>query len=514
MNEESLYRQTKRNQSTTLGSRGGVWGRPRAAPGHAARRGCGSVVTMVQAPRVVPPAPAPPAILIAATHSGAGKTTVTTIVLRALRRRGLVVQPFKIGPDFIDPAYHAEASATASINLDVWMMGAPGVRRSFRRWSRRADVSVIEAMGALYDGQDGSERGSAAHIAKVLDVPVIVVLDVWGMTRTAGAILDGLAGFDPDVRIAGYVLNRVGSDTHARMVTGALPRRHRDLVLGAVPHRPELAVPERHLGLLTVDENPVSTAARDDAGERAAVRLDLDQLCRIAGAGPGRRAGRRPRRTSAAPPARLAVARDPAFCFYYRENLLLLREAGFEVVPFRPTADPRLPAGVDAVYLGGGYPESFAGALEANTSLAAELRDRAAEGMPVYGECGGLIYLGRSLVDVDGRRHRMSGVLPIDVAMDRDYLAIRYVTVRTRQGSPLGAPATTARGQEFHQSRVIRADLDPDLYDVTTSDGQTYVDGYSRLGVVASYVHLHFASGRAVVTNLLRAALAARTGDA
>ncbi|HEY8471587.1 MAG TPA: cobyrinate a,c-diamide synthase [Natronosporangium sp.] len=462
---------------------------------------------MVRASRSTPPTR--PAVLIAATHSGAGKTTATAVVLRALRRRGLAVQPFKLGPDFIDPMYHAEATGTPSINLDLWLMGAAGVRRSFRRWSRPADISVIEAMGALYDGADGTERGSAAHLAKVLDVPVIVVLDVWGMTRTAGAILAGLAGFDPDLRIAGYLLNRVGSDKHAQLVIDALPKQHRELVLGAIPHRPELAIPERHLGLLTVAENPTSAAARDEAFQQAAERLDVDRLCRLAGVGTQRPARPPKRRRTTAPTARLAVARDPAFCFYYRENLLLLRDAGFELVEFRPTADRRLPAGVDAVYLGGGYPESFAAELAANRSLAAELRDRAAAGMPVYAECGGLIYLGRSLTVHTGQRHRMAGVLPLDVVMDPAHLAIRYVTVRTRRRSPLGGPATTARGQEFHQSRIVRADLEPDLYEVTTSDGQRYRDGYLHRNVVASYLHLHFGSNRAIVSNLLAAARSA-----
>ena len=169
-------------------------------------------------------------MLIAGTHSGAGKTTVTSVIVSALRRRGLSVQPFKLGPDFIDAAYHAEAAGRPSINLDLWMMGEEGVRQSHRRWSDEADVSVIEAMGALYDGEDGTERGSAAEVAKLLDVPVIVVLDVWGMTRTAAAILEGLRAFDPALRIAGCVLNRVGSATHAEMIMKALPDELRELV--------------------------------------------------------------------------------------------------------------------------------------------------------------------------------------------------------------------------------------------------------------------------------------------
>lgn len=452
-------------------------------------------------------------VLVAATHSGAGKTTATGILLGALRGRGLEVQPFKVGPDFIDSAYHSEAAGQPAINLDIWMMGVDGVRRSYERWSSGADFSVIEAMGGLYDGADGTEHGSAAHVAKLLGVPVVVVLDVYGMTRTAVALLDGLLRFDPAVEIVGCIFNRVGGPTHAAMILEALPARLRGLVIGAIERRPDLEIPERHLGLVTVEENPAAATARDAARLRAGEGLDIERLLRVAGGEePSRRRGRL-RGRAASPVARIAVARDQAFPFYYEENLLLLRDAGFALVPFAPTSDPQLPADVDAVYLGGGYPESFAGELEANVSLAAELRGRVAGGMPVYAECGGLMYLARSLTGFDGTRHAMSGVLPLDVVMDPEHLAIRYVEVRTRVASPLGAPGTAARGQEFHQSRIVDADIEPTLYDVTTSTGQTYRDGYLLGSVAASYVHLHFASNPALVANVLRAAVGARSGS-
>lgn len=209
---------------------------------------------------------------------------------------------------------------------------------------------------------------------------------------------------------------------------------------------------------------------------------------------------------STQPVARLALARDQAFSFYYEENLRLLREAGFALVPFRPTIDPELPVDVDAIYIGGGYPESFAVGLEANVSLAAELRERAANGMPVLAECGGLMYLSRTLTGFDGIRHSMSGVLPLDVVMDPSHLAIRYIAARTTAGSPLGPAGTTVRGQEFHQSRIVGSDVEPTLFDVTTSSGQKYRDGYLLGGVTASYGHLYFASNPDLASNLLRSA--------
>lgn len=456
-----------------------------------------------------------PGFLVASTHSGGGKTTATTVLCAALRDRGLRVQPFKVGPDFIDPAYHAEATGRRSINLDVWMMGEEGVRRSFARWSGDADVAVVESMGALYDGADGTGHGSPAHVAKLLGLPVVLVLDVSGMTRTTGAILQGLLAFDPEVEVAGVVLSRVGSARHAEMVVGALPDGLRGLVLGAIPRDAGLEIPERHLGLLTAEENAGTRAERAAARARAARGLDVERL--VPATGRRRRPAAPPAAPAApaAPPAprpvaRLAVARDAAFCFAYEENLLLLRDAGFELVPFRPTADPALPPGVDAVHLGGGYPESFTAQLAANRSLAAELRERAAAGMPIYAECGGLVYLARSLTGFDGETHPMAGILPLDVMMDPAYLAIRYVEARTTTRSPLGPAGTVARGQEFHQSRIVRADLEPVLYDVTASDGRADRGGFLHGSVVASYVHLHLASNPALAASLVRSAVQAR----
>ncbi len=421
------------------------------------------------------------------------------------------MQPFKLGPDFIDGAYHAEAAGRPTVNLDLWMMGEDGIRDAFKRWSSDADIAVIEAMGALYDGADGTGAGSAAELAKLLDLPVVLVLDVWGMTRTAAAILEGMRQFDPGLRLAGCILNRVGSDRHRQMVETALPDDLRRLVLGAIPHDADLEIPERHLGLLTAEENEGAKRARGAAQQRAGQLLNLDRLSSIAGAPHvAPRENVKPPSAPVQARARLAIARDSAFCFYYEDNLRLLAEAGFELVPFRPTLDPRLPADVDAVYIGGGYPESFGADLAANASLAAELREHAGGGAPIYAECGGLVYLSRSLTDFDGVSHEMSGVLPLDVAMDSRYLAISYVEATTRIASPLGEVGTIARGQEFHQSRVIRTDLEPGLFELTTSEGETRRDGYLQGGVLASYVHLHLRSAPGIADSLLEAALGAK----
>jgi cobyrinic acid a,c-diamide synthase len=472
------------------------------------------------------------AVLIAATHSGAGKTTVTGVVMAALRRRGLSVQPFKVGPDFIDAAHHAEVCGRPSINLDTWLQGEDGARRSFKRWSADADIAVIEAMGGLFDGVDGTGRGSPAELAKLLGVPVVVVLDVWGMTRTAAPILRGLREFDPEVRVAGCVLNRVGSPGHAAMVVDSLPDDVRGLVIGSVAASEDLAIPERHLGIVTVQELGASAAARAEARERAGADLDLDRLieiARTADRGSFAEAAEHPLATPAMeePPAasadmlrpasahaerlRLAIAQDEAFHFYYEENLELLRRAGFDLIPFRPTADPSLPPDVDLVYIGGGYPESFAAEIAANEPLAADLRERAAAGLPVYAECGGFIYLGRALTGFDGETHTMSGVLPLDFKMDPAHLSIAYVTATTLADSPLGPTGTNLRGQEFHQSRIVSpTPTDPALYDLTRTDDHRSRAGLARPTIAASYVHLHLASNPEVATNLAHAARARR----
>jgi cobyrinic acid a,c-diamide synthase len=261
-------------------------------------------------------------------------------------------------------------------------------------------------------------------------------------------------------------------------------------VLATVEADPALEVPERHLGLLTPYENPADTA---DGVARAARQIDVDRVfgvlrtpAPVRSAGPARIGRREPR-------ARLAVARDAAFCFYYEENLAALAEAGFELAEFSPVGGEALPAHCDAAYFGGGYPESFASALSANSRLAAQLRDAADRGMPIYGECGGLVWLGRTLRTADGVEYSMSGVLPVDIAMDPQHLAIRYVQLTTRADSLLGKRGTVLRGQEFHQSRITACSIPSDFFAVRASDGQEFQAGYQRRGTVASYMHAYFA---------------------
>lgn len=448
-----------------------------------------------------------PAIIISATHSGAGKTTVTRALLAALKARGLAVQPFKIGPDFIDPMYHSVIVGRPSVNLDLWMMGEAGIRDVFSRWSQNADVAVIEGMGALFDGENGTGKGSAAHIAKILGIPVVAVIDVYGMTRTTAAIMDGLDSFDPDVKIAGFILNRcgyMGSAVHTNLIRNAVGEERWKRVLSIVSNSPALEVAERHLGLVTTYEN---AASNDNSSlNHVAKQIDVEKVF-----GSSLQANANLKSQSAKPPvrpqkARLAVARDAAFCFYYEENLAALKAAGFEIVEFSPIKGDTLPPDTDALYFGGGYPESFARELANNVNLAAQLRHVAKLGMPIYGECGGMIYLGRSLTGFDGKTWSMSGVLPVDFVMDPSYLQIRYIELTTRRDSLLGPAGTVIRGQEFHQSRVANSGLSSDFYTAKTSNGHEYIDGYQYRNVVASYAHIYLNSCENVAHSFVNAA--------
>lgn len=446
-----------------------------------------------------------PAVLVSGTHSGVGKTTVSLLLMEALASRGYRVQPFKVGPDFIDAGYHRLLTGRESLNLDLWMMGLRNLRRTFSAAARAADVAVIEGLGALFDGENGTrERGSSGFLARRLGVPVVLVVDIWGMTRSAGALLNGFLAFDPRVPIIGIVFNRAGSQRHYEMVLDSLAPRLRRLSLGYVLHTEQLAIPERHLGLLTIEENERPVSEWRQALHEAGRSLDVERLIAAIHV---RKREAAPAAASAIqrppPKVRLGIARDRAFCFYYGENLRMLEEAGAELCYFSPIKDRHLPE-VDGLYLGGGYPESFAADLAANETMRHEIGKAAAAGLPMYAECGGMMYLGRSLINFDGSRHPMASVLPLEVEMDRRHLAIRYVELRTLVATPLGPAGTVARGQEFHQSKIVWRGGPPSGFDVITSAGMKYREGFVRRNVLGTYVHIHFRSNPAIPAALVR----------
>jgi cobyrinic acid a,c-diamide synthase len=444
-----------------------------------------------------------PRVVIAGTSSGAGKTSVACGVIGALRRRALCVQGFKVGPDYIDPSYHALASGRPGRNLDAFLSGPELIAPLARHGAEGAGVAVVEGVMGLFDGASGrGELASTAHVAKLLRAPVLLVVDAAAMARSAAAIVHGYRTFDPAVDVAGVIFNRVGSDHHEELLREAVAPLGVP-VLGALRRDERVAAPERHLGLVPAGERQERTraalAALADAAER---HMDLDGILRLARAAP-------PLPGEAWSPAavedpagrtRIAIARGPAFSFHYEENLELLRAAGAELLPFDPLTDETLPPDAGALVLAGGFPEVFGAELEANARLRAEVAAFAAAGRPVLAECGGLLFLCREL---DGRP--MCGVLPARARMaGRLTLGYREATAVT--ATPWLAPGERVRGHEFHYSEVDAADGAAAAAWTLEARGRVRPEGFVAGAVHASYLHVHWAAHPQIPLRLARAA--------
>ena len=439
-----------------------------------------------------------PRIVVAGTHSGVGKTTIASGLMAALSAEGHKVVPFKIGPDFIDPSYHALAAGRPGRNLDAFLSGPELVAPLFDHGSRGADVAVVEGVMGLFDGKSGDgEHASTAHVAKLLDAPVILVVDASAMARSAAAVVHGYATFDPGVRLGGVILNRVGSLTHEKMLREAIAPLNVP-VLGVLRRDAELRTPDRHLGLVPAPERrDEARAALDAATAAISGSCDLQGILRLA-----RSAGRleakpwTPEDPEPEPPARVTVAAGPSFSFLYEENLELLRGVGAEVAFFDPTSDEVLPAGTDALYLGGGFPETYAEALAANEPLKERVRRFAAEERPIVAECGGLLYL---VEELDGRR--MCGVLDANARMT-DRLSLGYREARAPHDSPLAERGQRVRGHEFHYSAVEPGAGERPAWELVGRGSEGFVAG----GVHASYLHLHWAATPEVPRRFVAAA--------
>ena len=437
-------------------------------------------------------------LVLAAPHSGSGKTTVSALLCLALRRRGLAVQPFKLGPDYLDPTHLSRAAGRAARNLDSFLLSRERLRELFGRAAAQADVNVIEGVMGLYDGRaPGSDEHSTADLARLLGVPVVLVIDASGMARTVAAVACGLRDFGEGTDVAGVILNRVGSVGHAELCEEAL-RQVGLPVLGFVLRDAALELPSRHLGLLSAEQ-----ASWDEAqAQNAARHLRLDELLRVV-----RRTGVQGTVPAALtfpePVARLAYAYDEAFHFYYPDALDELRLAGAELVPFSPLRDAALPPDVGGVLFGGGYPEVHAAQLAANTAMLRSVRDFAASGRPVIGECGGLMYLGETLEDPGGHVHTLCGVVPYRTRMSPRVL-LGYRDAVSATDSPLFPAGEALRGHEFHFSTLTHAPTHP-AYRWTTQGGHTVEEGYASGNVLASYLHLHYGGFPGAARRLVQA---------
>jgi cobyrinic acid a,c-diamide synthase len=450
-----------------------------------------------------------PRLVIAGFASGVGKTTVTAALIGALRARGLKVAVFKCGPDYLDPTYHARAAGSCH-NLDGWMMGREAVLATFARASEGADIALVEGVMGLFDGATPTgEQGSTAEIAKWLGAPVMLVIDASGMARTVAAVGYGFTAFDPTLRVAGMICNRVGSKGHLELLRasgGPLP------IVGGLPKRPEYAFPERHLGLYSANLAAVPQNLFSAWEEIAAQWLDLDAIVAAArSASPLAVAVGSAQGQSADARCTIGVAFDEAFHFYYEDNLRRLEENGARLVRFSPLRSPSLPADADGLYFGGGYPETVAAELSANASMIRAIREFALRGGPIYAECGGLMYLSSAIRTVGGEVFPMVDLVAGETVMAQTIQALGYAEVETTQPTLLGPAGERFRGHQFRYSSLNSPLPLQCAYRVATRRRKdTFAEGYVRDNVLASYVHAHWASNPRLAENFVASCAAYR----
>ncbi len=438
-----------------------------------------------------------PGLLITAPSSGSGKTSLTLGLMAALRRRGVVVAPFKVGPDYIDPGHHAAICGRPSNNLDSWFCNPQQVHETFMTGCDGADIAIVEGVMGLFDGvSGGDEEGSSAQLAKWLGLPVLLVVDARSQARSFAALVKGFADFDPELKIAGVIANRVGSKRHAELLeeavesTPGLPP-----LLGCLPRQEDIVLPERHLGLVTAAE--LTCDHEKKLADWVEAQLDLEALQQLATS--SIIAQPVPVQAERQKQLRIGIARDQAFCFYYPENLRLLEAAGVELVEFSPLTDQHLPEDLDGLYLGGGYPELHADKLAENASLRRQIASAAECGLPIYAECGGFMYLCN---EIDGQS--MCGVFPAAAKMLKKRRALGYRQIELSADSPLGPAGTHVRGHEFHYSEVEMSEAVERCYQLSRRGGKRLgVEGYRIHNVLGSYVHLHFGSNPQVAENFV-----------
>lgn len=458
--------------------------------------------------------------LIAAPQSGSGKTTVCLAIMAALKRRGLTVAPFKCGPDFIDPGYHRAVTGRPSINLDGWMCQEGFVLSTFQAnlQNQNRPIAIIEGVMGLFDGiSEAGKEGSSAQIATITGAPVVLVVNARGMAASAAALVKGFASFDPQVKLAGVVFNNVGSDSHAALLKEVLYTHCPEIFcFGCILRDESMMLPSRHLGLVTVEDHPLSEELIGRLADMAECSLDLGHLAGLAFDS---------EQTSddielvlkTESPIRIAVARDPAFCFMYEDNLRLLKEAGAELVFFSPLIDSALPPDICGIYLPGGYPELYAEKLDNNVSMKESIRTAIAEDMPVYAECGGFVYLTEGIDAFENQPSaNFLGVFPTRCRMLSRRKALGYRQVELAEDSIIGLKGTVLRGHEFHYSEIAGMPVGIErIYNVSRRGVVRNTEGFRHRNCLASYIHLHFGSNPKIAGSFVTACanLAGRLND-
>ncbi len=425
--------------------------------------------------------------------------------MAAFRRRGLKVCGFKVGPDFIDPGYHRQVCGAVSRNLDGWMLSREYNRKTFERCVPGFDLAVVEGVMGLFDGYDGrTEAGSTAEMAKWLGIPVVLVVDARSMARSAAALIYGFENFDQAHDFAGVVFNRVGSPTHLAYLKEAMAGNVQTPCLGGLPREPGLALPERHLGLVTNEENPLSPEYIERLADIVEKSINLETILAHLAEVPGKEPVSIPSNNRYR--VRIGVARDEAFCFYYKDNLEILESFGAELVFFSPLRDKGLPERISGLYLGGGYPELFARRLSENVFLREDIKGFSERGRAIYAECGGLMFLCRGIQDTEASFYPMADVYPFTVRMLSRLTSLGYREVRLSEPCPLGSIGQVIRGHEFHYSEMIEGPMGVKLaYSIANRRGRSrYSEGFVVNNTLGSYVHLHFGSNPELAENFVR----------
>lgn len=450
-----------------------------------------------------------PRVILAGIHSGVGKTTLSLGIMSALRKKGLKVQPFKTGPDYIDPSYHAQAAGKISRNLDGWLLSKDTILELFVKQAASADISIIEGVMGLYDGLADTEEGSTAQLSKILKCPVILILDARSLSRSAAAVCLGYREFDKRVGIKGVIVNNIGSNNHYRYIKSAIEKETGIPVIGYLPRSHDLKLPERHLGLVPASEKKLSAAFYRKLSNLISRHIDLDKIISISRmARPLLRGDRKEKTIFSPKPVKnrvpIAVAFDEAFNFYYRDNLDILESFGARLVNFSPLRDDNLPNGVSGIYIGGGFPELFAAKLSANKKLKKQIRQKAEEGLPIYAECGGLMYLAQKLADFNKNELPMVGIFKGAVNMGKRLQSLGYVKIEAIKDNILSKKGAKIRGHVFHWSYFDNLpDKTAFAYKIGKNKGRTFYDGLIQGNVLASYAHLHFASDINLARNFI-----------
>ncbi|ABO51219.1 cobyrinate a,c-diamide synthase [Desulforamulus reducens MI-1] len=455
-----------------------------------------------------------PRIVLAGTHSGVGKTTLTLGLLAAFRRRGIKVQPFKVGPDYIDPGLHEVAAGVTSHNLDSWMGSPEEVRELFIRRAKGMEISLVEGVMGLFDGARGQgERGSTAQVAKIIQGPVVLVFSAQGLARSAAALINGYRNFDPNLQVSGVIANGVGSERHGQFIKEVLEGELGIPLLGALVKQRDIVMPQRHLGLLPAAENQGLDQTLAALAQLVEEQIDMECLLNLAQQAPELTDCKILPAVQSFNGVRLAVARDEAFNFYYQDSLDYLVELGAELVFFSPLRDTKLPSDVDGIYIGGGFPEQFLPMLAANQLLKQEIVDRGQQSMPIYAECGGFMYLCESITNLAGQSFTGVGLVPSQVKMGQRLAALGYVQARLTKTSLLGEAGMVLKGHEFHWSTMEDLPAATNIYQLTGGRGEEgRGEGYASKQILASYVHLHFRYNPRAAHYFLTACQKYRTG--